>query len=125
MGYLLDTNVLINYVAERYNHQQLLQLDTIVDAAFNVSVISKIETLGHNGDPTEMIKMVAFVQVANILPLSDDVVLQTIALRKALRIKTPDAIIAATALVNQLTLLTHDAGFNKVPGLIVIDPNML
>ncbi|MEO7312705.1 MAG: PIN domain-containing protein [Chitinophagaceae bacterium] len=72
-----------------------------------------------------MVKMLAFVQVANILTLSDDVVLQTIDLRKTLRIKTPDAIIAATALVHGLTLLTHDGGFNKVPGLVVVDPHGL
>jgi hypothetical protein len=49
-----------------------------------------------------------------------------IALRKLIKIKLPDAIIAATALVHNLTLLsrnTHD--FKNVPGLTVLNPHTM
>ncbi len=96
MGYLLESNVLIDYVAERFSQQQLQRLDTIVDSALVISVITKIEVLGFNGGAAEMAKMAAFVQVATVLSLSDDIVVQTIALRTARRMKMPDAIIGAT-----------------------------
>ncbi|MEK7257684.1 MAG: PIN domain-containing protein [Bacteroidota bacterium] len=38
-------------------------------------------------------------------------------------IKLPDAIIAATALTHQLTLLTRNVSdFSKIPGLTVVNP---
>ncbi|MFN8360622.1 MAG: PIN domain-containing protein [Candidatus Kapaibacterium sp.] len=35
----------------------------------------------------------------------------------------PDAIIAATAIVHQRTLITSDSDFKNIPGLLVIDPS--
>lgn len=124
MGYLIDTNVLIQYVAEQYAPDTLLKLDNIVDEAFNISVISKIETLGFSGNTAEeMAKMAAFIATANVIGLSDDIVSQTILLRKTFKIKTPDAIIAATAIVQNLTLITHDTGFRKINELKSLDAN--
>jgi predicted nucleic acid-binding protein len=124
MGYLLDSNVLIDYVAERFSPHQLQRLDAIVDDTLVISVVTKIEVLGFNGDITEMAKMAAFVQMATVLPLSDDVVLQTIALRKVRRMKMPDAIIAATTLVHKLTLLSRNlADFRNISGLTTLDPH--
>ena len=40
-------------------------------------------------------------------------------------IKTPDAIIAATAVVYNRTLITSDKDFNNIHGLEVIDPHKL
>lgn len=123
MGYILDTNVVIDYVAERYLPQQLLQLDAIVDEALNISIITKIEALGYNGDSLEMVRMASFIQVATIFSLTDEVAAQTIVLRKARKMKTPDAIIAATALVHGLTLLSRNlSDFKNIVGLAVIDP---
>jgi predicted nucleic acid-binding protein len=49
---------------------------------------------------------------------------QLIELRMAHKIKLPDAIIAATALVNGLGVVSRNASdFNKVPGLDVVDPH--
>lgn len=42
MGYLVESNVLIDYVAERFDPQQLHKLDAIFDGELNVSVITKI-----------------------------------------------------------------------------------
>jgi predicted nucleic acid-binding protein len=55
--------------------------------------------------------------------LTPAIVEKTIELRKAYKIKLPDAIIAATALVNKLTLISRDTNdFRKVKGLKVIAP---
>lgn len=126
MGYLIDSNVLIDYVAERFNPQQLLKLDNIFDMELNVSVITKIETLGFNAPTHEEKKMLQFFSLANILPLNDDIVQLTIDIRKTIKLKTPDAIIAATALAYNLPLLSRNtADFKNIAGLTVIDPHGL
>ncbi len=51
---------------------------------------------------------------------------QTITLRRASKMKTPDAIIASTALVFNLTLITRNTSdFNNIQGLRVVDPHAL
>ena len=65
-----------------------------------------------------------FIAATTILPLDEPVVQQTILLRQQHRIKLPDAIIAATALVHGLPLLTRNgADFQRVAGLVVLDPH--
>ena len=56
------------------------------------------------------------------LPITDAVLDQAVRIRQQLRIKTPDAIVAATALVHGLALVTADAGFARVASLSVINP---
>ncbi|WP_409017754.1 PIN domain-containing protein [Dyadobacter sp. CY323] len=47
-------------------------------------------------------------------------------LRKQRRIKTPDAIIAATALANNFTLVTdNEKEFTNIPKLKIVNPNNL
>lgn len=63
-----------------------------------------------------------FIAVTNVLPLSDVVVQKTIELRQNYKIKLPDAIITATALAYNLTLVTRNtADFQKVTGLACVD----
>ncbi|HRJ15076.1 MAG TPA: PIN domain-containing protein, partial [Saprospiraceae bacterium] len=59
---------------------------------------------------------------ANVLSLSSEVVDQCVKLRRSRKLKTPDAIIAATAMVYGLTLITSDGVFSNISGLKVIDP---
>ena len=64
----------------------------------------------------------AFVASSIVLPLSDTVVQKTIELRKTHKIKLPDAVIDATAIVYDLTIITRNiSDFEKIPGLEVIN----
>ena len=62
-----------------------------------------------------------------MLEISPEVITQCVMLRKSKKIKIPDAIIAATAIVYKLTLITRNiSDFKNIAGLIMIDPyNML
>lgn len=63
--------------------------------------------------------LIEFVDLTNVFPLSDMVVQKTIYLKKNLKIKLPDAIIAATALTHNLILITRNiADFQKVDDLV-------
>jgi predicted nucleic acid-binding protein len=55
--------------------------------------------------------------------LNDIVISKTILLRQQHKIKTPDAIIAATALIHNLTLVSRNTvDFKSISGLKVINP---
>jgi len=85
-----------------------------------MSVITRIELLswvtGHEGLDADIRQ---FIAESSVLDLSEPVILQTIRLRRQYRsVKLPDAIIAATALVYDFTLLsTNDSDFQKIDGL--------
>jgi predicted nucleic acid-binding protein len=123
MGYLVDSNVLIDYVANRFTKGQLKALDIIFDEAVRVSVITKIELLGYNSEGAEEAKMLQFLRDSNIIPLTDDLVERTITIKKAIKIKTPEAIIAATALINDYTLITNNTSdFKRITQLKLFNP---
>jgi predicted nucleic acid-binding protein len=67
----------------------------------------------------EMDKVIAdFITTSDVFQLTNDIVQKTIEIRRKVKIKLPDAIIAATAIVHNLTLLsTNDSDFVKVPKL--------
>jgi predicted nucleic acid-binding protein len=55
--------------------------------------------------------------------IKSDIAEQTIAIRKKNGLKTPDAIIAATALVNKLVLISrNEKDFSKIHNLVLINP---
>ena len=65
-----------------------------------------------------------FMDIALVIDLNDSIVNQTIAIRKMHKIKTPDAIIAATALNLDLTLVSRNkSDFDKIPNLKLINPH--
>jgi len=55
--------------------------------------------------------------------VDDAVIAQTIRLRQMRKIKIPDAIIAASALIQGLPLVTHNVSdFQWIEGLSLLDP---
>ncbi|MFM9836651.1 MAG: PIN domain-containing protein [Cyclobacteriaceae bacterium] len=58
--------------------------------------------------------------------INDFIIEKTIELRKTHKTKLPDAIIAATAIVYDLTLISRNTSdFKNIEGLKVIDPHKL
>ena len=68
-----------------------------------------------------------FGSLVNVLPLDEDVIRQAISLcKKYKKIKFGDAIIAATALANNLLLISRDmADFINIERLEVVNPHNL
>jgi len=127
MQYLLDTNVIIDYLQSKLPTSEMQFVSSVVDDISVVSVISKMETLGFNFPLIkEQTLMETFVNYSAVLDIDERIVKQTILIKKAKRIKLPDAIIAATALVNHLTLITRNiSDFDGVEGLKIINPHVL
>lgn len=122
--YLLDSNVVIDYMAELYPRKTLTWLNKIINQEIIASVITKIEVLSYDPDKDDNYGiLVEFFNAANIIDLSDDVVAKTIEIRQKNRIKLPDAVIAASSIVNNLILITRNVrDFQKIDDLILINP---
>lgn len=101
-------------------------MNTIIDAVPNVSVVTKIEVLGFNAPEQHNQLLVNFINDATVFDLTDNIVEASIEIRKKHKTKLPDAIIAATALVYDLVLITRNiSDFKNIDGLKVIDPHSL
>lgn len=101
-------------------------MDSVVDSIPNISVITKIELLGFNAPHEHYQLLVDFVGDANLFILTEHVVDKCIEVRRDYKTKLPDAIIAATALVHGLSLLTRNAkDFQLIKGLVCINPYTL
>ncbi|EHQ24728.1 type II toxin-antitoxin system VapC family toxin [Mucilaginibacter paludis] len=125
--YLFDSNAVIDYLSLAMPPTAIAKLRNIVDDGVFISVITKIEVLGFDSKNIQLdANNEMFINRTTVFELSPDIVRKTIDIRKATKVKLPDAIIAATALVHDLTLLTHNVGdFNKIPGLNVLDSHSL
>jgi len=121
--YLIDTNVILDFMGGKLPAKSSLFLAQIIDNQINISAISKIELLGFIKVEQILIDTVSFSVIYHI---DDEIIDKTIALRKNYRIKLPDAIIAATAIVNDLTLISHNfKDFQKIIELNYIDSYIL
>lgn len=91
-----------------------------------ISVITTIEILGFKAPPDDEALTLDFVNASTIVELDSEIVKKTIDIRKNFKIKTPDAIIAASALVLNLTLITRNTSdFSKIPNLKTVNPYLV
>ncbi len=122
-GYLIDTNIAIEYIGETLPPKTLFWLDNIFNGHFFISVINKIELLGFSGITAhEEQKFIELIDASELIDLNDEIVVKTIEIRKKHNIKLPDAIIVASALCHNLTLVTRNVkDFNKISELELVD----
>jgi predicted nucleic acid-binding protein len=124
--YLIDNNAISHFLSGLFSTKGMEFVSNVIDQTPIISVITEIEALSWvnpNKNKEQILK--SFVQDATILELSPFVVAQCVTIRRSRKIKTPDAIIAATAIVYNLTLITSDSDFINIPNLQVIDPHSL
>jgi predicted nucleic acid-binding protein len=121
--YLIDTNAVIEYLGQQLPASGMEFMNEVINAVPTISVVTKIEVLGFNAPDNHYKLLTDFMDDATVLDLSNKVVDATIQVRKTHKTKLPDAVIAATALVYDLILITHNiSDFKKIEGLKVIDP---
>jgi len=96
--YLIDTNVVSNYFSASFTAAGMKLMDTAIDAIPNLSVITQIELLCWQTDAATEQGIKDFIADSIILDITQDVITTCVNLRKGKKIKTPDAIIATTAL---------------------------
>ena len=120
-SFLIDTNVVIDFSHGIFSEESKNFVARILNKDPIISVITQIELLGFSIVPPQIEQ---FVYYSSIFGISDSIIEKTIEIRKSYRIKLPDAIIAATAMVNDLILLTRNvADFKNIENLKVINPH--
>ena len=122
--YLFDTNILIYYFADSIPDQEIGTLEQHLKTSFNISIITKIEFFGFEKfSQTRFSQELQFIRHATVIPLTDGIADLAIDLRRKSKIKLPDAVIAATCLQNNFTLITrNEKDFRYIPGLIIYNP---
>jgi len=122
--YILDSNTVIDYIAGLHPDRARQWLNQVIDIEINVSVITKIEVLSFDPDKDDNYPaLVDFFEVANIAELSNEVVSKTIQIRQKQKIRLPDAVIAATAIINGFALISRNTkDFKNIQDLELFDP---
>ncbi len=117
---ILDSNILIYSIKPEYvSLARYLQANEDV---VRVSLFSTLEVLGFNRLlPEDKQLFEEYFQSAEILPITSGIVTQAIRLKQQRKRSPGDAIIAATALIYELPVLTNNTtDFLTIPGLRVI-----
>jgi predicted nucleic acid-binding protein len=124
--YLIDANVVSDYFSASFSANGMDFMNTVIDAVPNISIITQIELLCWNTDAATEQNVKDFVADSTVLNISHEVIIQCVNLRKSKKIKTPDAIIAATALVYNFTIITNnEKDFSNISGLNAINPHKM
>ena len=102
---LLDSNIII-YAAQDAN--EFLR-EFIAENSPSVSALSYLEVLGyHQLSEQDKTYFEEFFKASQILPISHDVINQAVRLKQIRKISLGDAIIAGTALIYDLTVVTRN-----------------
>lgn len=112
---LADTNIVI------YTLKGIDAVKPYLEYDFALSDISIIELLGvKNIDEKTLSERKSFINNSFNYPVNHNIRQTTISLKQSYKLKTPDAIIAATAIVYSIPLITADKDFNKIKELNAI-----
>ena len=110
--FLADTNFLINISEDNSIVYPFL------DENICISYITEIELLGvFSINKTQKNNAENLINFCSIIEMNSSIKQKVIFLKQKYKIKIPDAIIAATAIVNQIPLLTSDADFKSIKEL--------
>jgi predicted nucleic acid-binding protein len=111
--YVLDTNIVLYLLGGRL-------LKPLPIGEFYLSVITEMELLSyHSLTEAERTRIQALLSQVTIINLDETVKNEAIALRQRYRLKLPDAIVCATALSTNSTLLSNDAQLARVTEIMV------
>ena len=118
-SFILDSNVIIDYFGNKLPEKTV---NIIESQDLFVASVSEIEVLGFKLDSKVEADFLDFFQQVNKIGLDNQVIQQAIQIRKIKKIKLGDAIIAATALVHNLKLITRNViDFKGIENLELIN----
>jgi predicted nucleic acid-binding protein len=122
--YLLDTNAVIDYLDDKLSLETNFLMDGI--EVPQISIATRIElSILPNANENQISIMNEFISYCKVFELTEEVVLKIIEIRKKYKIRDFDSIIAATALVHKLILITSDKDFGNIKKLKIITPKKI
>ena len=126
-GYLIDTNIFSLYTQGELSDKGNILIDSIFNSfGCQISVITRIELLSWNTDQETINLIYEFIRLSKEFGLTEEIIIKTGEMRRSKKIKLPDAVIATTAIVNDLILVSdNDKDFGKIEHLRYINPRKL
>jgi predicted nucleic acid-binding protein len=120
--YTLDTNTIIYYLDEDPTVVPLLEPIFGQESALFVSVVTELELLSHPGlTEADIAEIQQLLTSVVIFPLESRLAQLAGALRRQYHLKTPDSVVAATALLTHTTLVTRNIrDFQGIDGLALL-----
>ena len=107
---LLDTNVIIDFLKQNSAALDLSSL--FLQHECFTSVIVKLELLKYPDiKPDEEKTIFEFLRLVPVISLNESIENETIALSRSAKLKLPDALIGATAIVYGAEMVTRDSHF--------------
>ncbi|MGE6218269.1 type II toxin-antitoxin system VapC family toxin [Nubsella zeaxanthinifaciens] len=115
INFLADTNILI------FVSQKNPLVEPFLDYNIGISVITEMELLGvFSISKPQKNAMQKILDQCFIFEFTSEIKLLAIEIKQRYKIKLPDAIIAATAIVFNIPLITADADFKSIEELNLI-----
>jgi predicted nucleic acid-binding protein len=125
LNYLWDTNTAIYYLQQQFPENAEMFIDELLLTETPIiSAITEVELLCWKTVSEKDLQVLNdFIKDATVIELEQAIKIKTAEIRKAHKIKLPDAIIAATAIVYNLTLLTRNTiDFKNLVQLKMLNP---
>ncbi len=119
---ILDSNIVIYAFEPKYRESSLEGF--LLQGEFSVSNVTCLEVMGYwrNSD-AEFRRFELFFAATHVFGVSFEIIDRAIQLRRQRSMGLADAMIAATALIHQLPLVTHNTrDFQWISELELIDP---
>jgi predicted nucleic acid-binding protein len=111
---VLDTNIVVSLLGGHL-------AQPLAAGAYAVSVITEMELLSYPTlQPAEEAAVRQFLANVSVVEMGPPVRTLAVGLRRAHKLKLPDAVVAATALHIGCDLLTNDERLAKTPGIRAI-----
>ncbi len=111
---LLDSNTVV------YLSKEIISIDDVFDdnEEYGISVITYMEVLGYHFESTKEKEFIEeLLSYLSIIYIDETIAKRVIQLKKEKKIKLPDAIICATAIVNNSLLITNDIRLKNIKNL--------
>ena len=118
--YLLDTNALIALLSGNFQIVSLLN-----DAEWiGISILNQLEFLSYKNlsdrDTTLFLSFIKRIEVIDVAKNNQDLLEYSVKIRQKSKLKLADAVIAATAIINNTAIVTRDNDFSAVENLSII-----
>ncbi|WP_282784400.1 type II toxin-antitoxin system VapC family toxin [Phaeodactylibacter xiamenensis] len=118
--FLLDTNTVIYFLNGSFPEPAMDFLEKMLNEKGSIiSIVTKIELLGwQTPNKVHMAVVESLVRKSTIVPLTDLIAEKAILIRRVRKIKLPDAVIAASAILGDYTLISrNDKDFKGIANL--------
>lgn len=122
--YLIDSNIIIYFLSSTTPPDVIENIKKVLSSPFSISIITKIEVLGWKKHSENSFKITKeLFRYGGVIPVYNNIAGEAINLKRGSSIKLPDAIIASTAIISNLILVTRNVNdFKFVKGIKILNP---